>query len=60
MLTCIYCLHSLIYTYVLFILIYELDKIVKTWGIQKLRRNVLKSISSIEDNYLEAGTGDFL
>ena len=32
-LDCLYFLHVLIYTNVLFILLYELDKIVKIWGI---------------------------
>ena len=32
-LNCLYFLHVLIYTNVLFILLYELDKIVKIWGI---------------------------
>ena len=34
-------LHLLIYTCVLFILLHELDKIDKTWEIQKQRRNFL-------------------
>ena len=34
-------LHLLIYTYVLFILSYELNKTVKRWGIENLRRNIL-------------------
>ena len=34
-------LHLLIHTYVLFILLYEFDKIDEIWEIQKLRRNFL-------------------
>ena len=47
-------LHLLIYTCVLFVLLYELDKI------DKIKRRRLKSIASIEDNYLETATGYIL
>ena len=40
-LNCLYFLHLLICTNVLFILLYELDKIVKILAMQKLRRNFL-------------------
>ena len=48
--------------YVLFILLYEFDKIDKIWEIKKLRRNFsrLRNVSSIGDDYLEAATGGVL
>ena len=54
-------LHLLIHAYVLFILLYEFDKIDKMGNTEITTKfSRLKSVSSIDDDYLETATGGVL